>query len=131
MSSSIRERPWEELKCSAPGVSLGSEFMQGVWFLSKTRMPSRSALGARAALTKCSALHGLSAISKKTSEVRIVKGATRNTCPSSPFHSHSLATGPAIREANHILIYSALIDFFFFKTPISVSNKAFHRSAHR
>lgn len=45
-----------------------------------------------------------------------------------PFPFHSLASGPVIRGANHILIYSVLIEIF--KTQISVSNIAFHHFAH-
>lgn len=62
--------------------------------------------------------------SPKTNEVIRAKGATRNTCLGRLFFFHSLAAGPVIREANHILIYSVLIDFF----QISVSNIAFHHS---
>lgn len=66
--------------------------------------------------------------SLKTNEVMRVRGATQNTCLSSLFLFHSLATGPVIREANHILIYSVLIEFL--KTQISVSNIAFRHLAH-
>lgn len=57
-----------------------------------------------------------------------MKGATQNTCLSSLSLFHSLATGSVIREANHILIYSVLIDFL--KSQISVSNMAFRHFAH-
>lgn len=57
-------------------------------------------------------LYCFSAISYKTNEVMRANGTTENTCPSSLCFFHSLATGLVIREANHILIYSVLIDFF-------------------
>lgn len=72
--------------------------------------------------------YNVSQSSPKTNEVIRVKGATQNTCLSSLFLFHSLATGPVIREANHILIYSVLIDFL--KTQISVSNIVFRHLAH-
>lgn len=46
-----------------------------------------------------------------------MKVATQNTCLSSLFLFHSLASGPVISKANHILIY-----FDFFLTQISVPN---------
>lgn len=97
-------------------------------FIFSYRADLRSVL-TNPALIKCFELRCFSALSPKTNEVIRVKGATQNTWLSSLLLSRSLATGPVIREANHILIYSVLI--VSLKTQISVSNLAFHHFAHR